>query len=264
MLKSIALLFALSLLVAAAPNSVRTYFGPAVTFGAGTAWTVVEADAHNRPIAFGFEFTAGALSELPALPNPRDRSLDWPYYLFFPVNAPSTGFDHVNIDWHPLGHAPKGIYTVPHFDFHFYAIPVSAQLAIHYPHSESENMTGVAMPAKTLLPPGYMIPPGTEVNEMGLHAIPANAPEFHGKPFTNTLIYGYDPHGALVFVEPMITVKYLLSHPHFSAAIPVPASYSLPGYYPRRYSVTYDASQHLYKIMYSNLRPWHASQLARR
>lgn len=263
MLKSTAFLFALSLMIAAAaPASARTYNGPAVTMGDGTAWTFVEADAHNRPVAFGFEFTAGAITRLPARPNPQDRSLDWPYYLYFPSAGPATGFDHVNVDWHPLGHAPQGIYTVPHFDFHVYTIPVSAQLAIHFANAESVNMSGVTMPAKNLLPAGYIIPPGTQVDEMGLHAVPASAPELHGGRFACTMIYGYDTSGSLVFLEPMITISYLLSHPNSTQLIPQPAGYTSPGYYPGNYSVTYRNG--IYRVTFGRLRAWHPTQLAAR
>ena len=27
------------------------------------------------------------------------------------------------LDWNPQGHQPPGVYTVPHFDFHFYMVP---------------------------------------------------------------------------------------------------------------------------------------------
>jgi hypothetical protein len=261
-LKSTAFLFTLSLIAAMAQASAKTYDGPAVTMGNGTAWTFVQADAHDKPVAFGFEFTAGALTTLPARPNPQDRSLDWPYYLYFPAAGPATGFDHVNVDWHPLGHAPQGIYTVPHFDFHVYTIPVSAQLAIHYANAESSNMTGVTMPAKDLMPAGYIVPPGTQVDEMGLHAIPATAPELHGGRFTCTMIYGYDTNASLVFLEPMITISYLLSHPNATNVISQPVAYSSPGYYPASYSVTYHNG--IYRVTFAHLRAWHVTQLASR
>eukprot|EP01083_Nonionella_stella_P210402 761745_1 len=31
-------------------------------------------------------------------------------------------FNHLLLNWNPEGHAPLGIYNVPHFDFHFYFI----------------------------------------------------------------------------------------------------------------------------------------------
>lgn len=250
-----------ALLATAAPPSAHTYLGPSVAIGHGSARTFVQADAHNRPVAFGFQFTSTAMNGLPARPG-SDTSLDWHYNLFFPAAAPATGFKFVMVNWHPLGHAPQGIYTVPHFDFHLYVISPSAQMAIRYPHPESNNMTGVTMPAHSLVPAGYIIPPGTEVNEMGLHAIPASAPELHGHPFTNTLIYGYDTHGALVFLEPMISMSYLVGRPSYSAAVPQPAAYSYAGYYPGRYSVSYDSHTRVYTVTYSQLRAWHASQIA--
>ena len=34
--------------------------------------------------------------------------------------AAATPFEHIVINWNPHGHPPPEIYSVPHFDFHFY------------------------------------------------------------------------------------------------------------------------------------------------
>ena len=51
----------------------------------------------------------------------------------------------------------------------------------------------------------------------------------------------------------MITREYLLSHPASVTAIPVPATYPLPGYYPTAYRVTYDAQAKEYRIALTDL-----------
>jgi hypothetical protein len=236
----------------------RTYRGPAVAIGNGEARTVVLTNSANRPIAIGVELTEGALSGLSAQPNTADTMLDWHYFLQLPEAAPATGFDHVMVNWHPLGHTPQGIYTLPHFDFHFYVIDRNSQLAIHYAHPDTPDISDVTMPAAALIPPGYSIPPGTQISRMGLHAIRDAAPEFHSHKFTNTLIYGYDGKGALAFLEPMLTMDYLKTRPRDVAPIAVPASYSHPGYYPARYSVTYDADGRIYRVILDQLTPWQA------
>ncbi len=189
--------------------SVRRYLGPAVAIGRGRARIVVLASAAHRPLAIGLEFTPAMMEGLPPKPSP-DPALDWHYDLEFPKGAPATGFDHVMIDWHPLGHPPPGIYTVAHFDFHFYLISRHAQLHIHPPRPGKSGKARLTLPASVLMPSGYVIPPPAEVvDRMGLHAVPAAGPEFHGHPFTNTLIYGYDTKAELAFLEPMIATAYL-------------------------------------------------------
>jgi hypothetical protein len=98
-----------------------------------------------------------------------------------------------------------------------------------------------------IVPKGYQVVPESVSDQMGVHAINPGSPEFHGKPFTATFIYGYYK-GRLIFIEPMITRKFLLSHPNVSFHIPTPAKVSYPGYYPTTYSVRYAPSHGGYII----------------
>jgi len=249
--------------VAATRVAAHTYRGPAVTIGNGTARTAILTDSANRPLAISVELTEGVLAGLPAQPNNSDHLLDWTYYLQFPKAAPPTGFDHVMINWHPLGHVPPGIYTVAHFDIHLYMIDTKSQLAIHYAHSETPDVADVTLPAPALTPPGYFIPPGTQVSRMGVHAVPKAAPEFNGGKFANTLIYGYDGVGRLAFIEPMIALDYLKTRPSDVRPVAVPSSYSFAGDYPARYSVTYDAKRRTYRVIFDQLTPWQGVQASR-
>ncbi len=244
----------------AVAGHAKVYRGPATHVGNGTIRAVVVTDASNQPTAYGVEFTAAMLEGLPAKPG-SDPELDWNYTLTLPKNAPATGVNHVLVDWHPLGHVPKNVYTVPHFDFHFYTISSKEQMAIHYPHPETPDITGVTQPSKEIVPAGYITPPGTQTSEMGLHAVPMNAPELHGKPFVHTLIYGYW-QGKLIFTEPMITMAFFKTKGHYSATVPTPASYSSPGYYPTRYSVSYNPRTKVYWVMLEGLKAWHAEKIA--
>ncbi len=246
---------------AANASPVRAYYGPAVAVGKGSARTIVLADGRHQVTGFGVEFTARALDGLPPQPS-SDKSLDWPYFLRFAKNAPATGFDHVMMNYHPMGHPPKDIYTVPHIDFHFYLIDMKRREAIKYLHEETDDMTGVAMPSPALLAPDYFIPPGTQVNRMGVHAVDKNAPEFHGKPFTHTMIYGYDNNGELAFLEPMIATAYLRTQPDVLADVLRPQSYSFAADYPGRYSVRYDARTQTYQVMFGDLKPEHPTKLS--
>lgn len=231
----------------------RSSLGPAVKIGNGSAQVFVLAGDRGQPAAFGVQFSAGMLAGLPTKPN-GDRALDWHYFLAFP-RSPATGFDHLMIDWHPMGHMPQGIYSVPHFDFHFYQISQKQQLAIHYPHDEVPEWTGIIFPKANLMAPSYFIPPASQVSKMGLHAISMAAPEMNGKPFSNTFIYGYH-QGRLIFLEPMITLSYLQSRPNSAMDLFTPPAYSYPGWFPSRYRTAYDPKSQMYSLVLDTLKPW--------
>jgi hypothetical protein len=96
------------------------------------------------------------------------------------------------------------------------------------------------------MPAGYFALPGA-VPAMGAHWINPATPELNGDQFTQTFIFGtWD--GELIFVEPMITKAFLESRPDFSAALPVPAEVSTPGYYPSSYGIRWDADAKEYRI----------------
>jgi hypothetical protein len=106
---------------------------------------------------------------------------------------------------------------------------------------------------KNLIAPDYQVVPDTAVNMMGVHAIDTTAPEFHGKPFTATFIYGYYK-GKLIFLEPMITRAFLSGKPDVTLPVKTPAHYSSPGYYPAAYSVRYDANSKNFMIELQKLK----------
>ena len=103
-------------------------------------------------------------------------------------------------------------------------------------------------PDSKFLPEGYMYAPGSEYKYMGSHWIDTAAPEFNGKPFAYTFIYGsYD--GRVVFWEPMVTTAFLKSKPNLVEAIKQPKEYQRPGlFYPTTYTIRYDAGRHEYVV----------------
>jgi hypothetical protein len=126
-----------------------------------------------------------------------------------------TPFRLVEIDWHPHGHEPKGIYDVPHFDAHFYVIDKAERDAIAFGPPGS-----VAKPDPAIVPEGY-VTDGTVVPMMGMHFAPASAPEFHGKPFMCTQIWGYNK-GRLAFVEAMFSLKFINANASFHEPLAQP------------------------------------------
>lgn len=229
------------------------YLGAPVNIGEGVARMVVRTDTSGAPEALGVELTPGVLDGLPGQ-RAEDLSLGWRHFLAFPPAAPETGFNHLMINWHPKGHHPDEIYGVPHFDFHFYLIEWGRQLAVRYPHPQTPDTTGVTMPGDDLLPPGYVVPPATQVNEMGLHTVPEDAPELHGEPFVHTFMYGY-VDGRIAFLEPMITREFLASRSEHAEPVATPERYGHPGYYPTRFRVEYDEEEKVYRVMLEGLVP---------
>jgi hypothetical protein len=106
--------------------------------------------------------------------------------------------------------------------------------------------------------PGQYIPEGYQPAEpgvvyMGLHWIRPDFPEFHGQPFTESLLYG-TYNGRMTFIEPMITRAFLLAKgPRVDKPIYQPQAVQASGYYPTRYTITYDATRRLYTVALTGL-----------
>lgn len=235
---------------ALAESKSTTYEGKGVRIGRGVAHTVVRTDAEGKPMSIGIAFTPGVLDGLPKAA--KGAHPDFPYPLPMPTKGPKTVVDHVVINWESAGHPPSRIYDVPHFDFHFYLVSRAARMKVAF-KNENDSGAPTQQPPAELLPVGYILPPGTAVPQMGVHAIDPSASEFHNQPFTATFIYGYYDK-QLTFIEPMVSLAYLESKPSFSAPVPRPASYTKPGAYPSTYSVKYDGARNVYEVMLETLK----------
>jgi hypothetical protein len=235
---------------ALAQSKAATYEGKKVSIGHGTAHTVVRTDASGTPTSISVVFTPEMLSGLPKAAKGKDP--DFPYVLPMPAKGPKTVVDHVVINWESVGHPPPHVYDVPHFDFHFYMTSRAAQRKVAF-KSETDSGSPAQQPPAGLLPAGYIVPPGTAVPQMGVHAVDPSAPEFKGQPFNATFIYGYY-NKRLTFIEPMASLAYLQSKPSFSAPLKRPAKYSTPGAYPSEYSVRYDAARNVYEVSLNDLK----------
>lgn len=246
------ILVSAALVTAGGIAKAATYKGAPVHVGKGTARIVVQTDKSGKLSSVAVMMTPGALKGLPTKLNKKTPEGSWEYPLQMPKHGPKTGYTEVVIDWNPHGHPPPHIYTVPHFDFHFYGISPAAVKKISFtgPKDPATKVSNMA-----LIPPDYRVIPDTAVNEMGVHAVDLTAPEFHGKPFTATFIYGYNK-GQLIFLEPMVTLAYLNTKPNLSLPVKTPAQYSRTGYYPTRYSVRYDEHSKTYLLALEGLKHW--------
>ena len=229
-------------------SSAGTYEGPSQVMGDGNAHAFITLDADGKPTVIGIRMSETALMGLPVEP-PQDAD-GWEYALSLPKEAAISGYDHIVIDWNPKGHIPIGVYDKPHFDFHFYLISSEQREKIT---AKGEDIARAhKAPAPELMPEGYILPEGTEVQRMGAHAIDPTAPEFNKLPFVRTFIYGfYD--GQMIFLEPMMTKDFLATKPNTTDPIKLPKAYSIHAYYPTIYSVKYNADQREYEISLENL-----------
>ncbi len=235
---------------ALAEGKAATYEGKKVAIGRGTAHTVVRTDASGATTSISVVFTPGMLKGLPKAAKGKDP--DFPYFLPMPAKGPKTVVDHVVINWESVGHAPPKVYDVPHFDFHFYTVSRAAQMKVAF-KDENDSGSPAQQPPAELVPAGYIVPPGTAVPQMGVHAVDPSSPEFQGKPFTATFIYGYYDKQQ-TFIEPMVTLAYLESKPSFSAPVKRPAAYTRQGAYPSTYSVKYDAGRNVYEVTLEDMK----------
>lgn len=209
--------------------------GPTVSVGNGTA-RVYLLEHGSTATSIGIELSESALTALP------DSMAMW--QLPMPSGVPVSPWDHAMLNWNPQGHPPPHIYDLPHFDFHFYTIAVDAQMAIPGgPDTETV--------APQYVPQDYASQVES-VPAMGVHWADTLAAEYHGHPFDRTFIYGFF-HKQMVFVEPMVTVAYLQSHPDASMHVKQPSAFQTAGSYPAAYSVRWDALRHSYRISLDSL-----------
>jgi hypothetical protein len=233
------------------PGMHRQY-GPPVKVGdgMGRAYVVLDAKSGQRPVELGIALDARALEGLPA------DAAEHSFILRLPEKAPAP-YRFAELDWNPQGHPPAGVYTVPHFDFHFYVVPQSEVDAI-LPSDPQFAAKADNLPLDGYVPPGYIVPgdPAQQaVPMMGVHWFDTSAPELQNllgnpagyQPFTRTFIYGsWD--GRFTFYEPMVPRAYLQTKPNDIVPISVPSLYWQAGLYPTAYRVSYDAQAKKYYV----------------
>lgn len=241
------------------PNTNRQYGSP-VQVGNGNARAyVVTANGGQTAQELGIALDSAALDGLPSAQD------EYSFLLTLPPNSPAP-YQVVELDWNPRGHPPPAIYTLPHFDFHFYIIPLDQRNAI-VPSDPNFAKEADSLPSGDFVPPGYvpltgpgLTPADVAVPQMGVHWANVNAPELHGQTFTRTFIYG-SWNGKFTFFEPMVSRDYLLTHPsNVTESVPVPKAYPASGEFPTSYSVTYDAVAKEYRVALTGFKAFTAKQ----
>lgn len=235
-------------------------YGTAVTLGGGKVRTYVVLDAKNgqAPLEVGVAIDERVLGTLPA----NMRMLHLP----LPARGPAP-YNFVMFDWNPIGHEPNTVYTLPHFDFHFYTTSEADVMAIVPGLTFAADAN--ALPSD--VPPFYIVPgpPAlVAVPNMGVHWLDVRSPELQNLPgfggpalwkeFTTTFIYG-SWKGKFTFLEPMVTTAYLRSRPDTLISIATPnnaarvAAFNEAGWYPSAYRVVYDAQAKEYRVGLASL-----------
>jgi hypothetical protein len=230
------------------PFDGRLRYGGSATVGGASMRTYVllsttkDANGRRAPQEVGVEIPR---SMFWGLPGEGTASL-----IDLPITARDTPFQYMMIDWNPQGHPPAGVYTLPHFDFHFYIQDFDEVEGIRPgPCSglNCEDFTKAMKPVPALYTPQGYINVGSVVPVMGNHLIDPTSPEFSGKKFTRTFLYGaYD--GKLTFLEPMITLDSLLQTPNQCTDFRSPQEVAVSGYYPRKYCTALDAERGVHKV----------------
>lgn len=171
--------------------------------------------------------------------------------LVFPkVVQDFTFLNHVGLHSQIHGHpAPPGSVNpdrnrIPHFDFHFYAVPESKVWDIP-----------LALPPLPLvpaerLPLGYL-QPGPSEPQMGRHSAPAWS-LLDPNPLSTIMIAGFLPDGSeMHFIEPMISREFLLQRNDFELPVPMPQEFGRLMHYPTKCEAEYDPAFDAYHFVFS-------------
>ena len=214
-------------------DQYNTFYGPAVQFGEGHVRSWANISHEDKPVAIGIEFTNGVLDQQ----HTHSTNETHGHEVLLTVHQKAKAlmpFDHLTMGYMAAGHPPPGIYSVPHFDFHFYKMPLAERLAIPpYPQAMIAFNNN---PSSGYLPPAYVKAPAGEA-QMGAHWMDVLSPEFNGQPFTHTFVYGsYD--GKVNFLEPMATLAFLSAGTTVHKAIRQPQLFDpVNTHYPTRYNI---------------------------
>lgn len=225
--------------------------GPEVSVeGGGTAYAFTRVGSDGQSKSVGVALSEAGYESLTDTSDAHGKSTpsakhDGPasLELELPEDAPAP-YDHATIDWWPEGHPPPNVYTVPHFDAHFYFISKDTRDAI-------EPGPAQTFPADEYVPEGY-VADSVNVPGDGMHYLNTQAPEFNGQPFTHTFIYGFY-QGEPSFIEPVASAEFLSSKTDVTTTVPQPEAYKKTGMYPKRYRVTFNEEADEYRIVLEDL-----------
>jgi hypothetical protein len=245
----------------------QVHEGESAEVGDGTVRTSATTNSSGEIVSLDVRVSDDALASVDDDQTEPHESVA--AHLSLPEEVDTHQFTFVGLHYNPVGHAPPGIYTVPHFDFHFYMVEEDLVEGI----GPGPGIATYEVPDRQI-PEGYVFEdPRFIVPEMGEHLLDETAPEFGDGEFTHTYVYGaYDPsidpkkpsgtkevqmqgetqelpvfegdgEGQLHFVESMVTSEFLngLSE-GVTTDVATPEAFHAEDRYPTAYSVTPNGS----------------------
>lgn len=205
--------------------------GGSVTLGNGTLTSFMRLDANGDPDTIGVVFDSALLQNLPNVDTFMTVSLG--------SQATGTIYTHLYFDFVHMGHEPAMVFDTAHFDLHWYFISDQERMTI-------QPMVDTYTVAAAKLPPNYA-KATQSVQRMGVHYADTTAPEFQGGQFDIAMVYGFH-EGTFTFYDLMVTRHWLLTTPDTVHTMGLPTTYPLPGHYPTKWSVRYNATTKQYRI----------------
>lgn len=255
----------------------EVHYGPVVNMGNGTIRAYLAVDSADVPVELGVVMDGRALDGLPAEPSTTGRCFDLNGNGRIDAGSECEGdhevvlalpsvvsdrwdipFQWLAVNWNVHGHAPPGIYDLPHMDFHFYIANEASVRAIGTGSCgffiDCEHFKRATQPVTGKYVDSRHVSVDAAVAAMGNHLVDTTAPELAKPPkkFTHTFIFGaYD--GRITFYEPMVTREYLLSKPVMCAPIKQPSAWQISGYYPARYCIRHHDKVDKYTVSLEGL-----------
>ena len=225
-------------------SKAATYIGESKTFGSDSIRSWVKTDENGNPSSVGVTFKASAFASL-------EKDTEMMTMAMLPtmmsggmMTMMAMPFDHVEIDWVPMGDPAPSPYDSAHLDCHFMTVSMMDQMGM------MSGMDTTKMDMK-YLPNGYMMDNMAEEG-MGVHCMDTTSKEFHGQHFDHAFVYGFY-HGNMAFMETMCAKSFLAAKTTSTTDIKQPQAFKKSGYYPLKYTVAYDAASQQYSISLDNL-----------
>lgn len=216
-------------------QKVNVFKGPEVQYGKGKARSWISINVEGIPVEIGIELSKGVFANLSELAIGHELTTVLPLHY---KAKEITPFEHIGLNFQPEGHGP--VFWSEHFDFHFYTITNEERLAIPPYDANDPSIVDAynAFPDMTKMPMDYFKFPfsGGAYPQMGKHWVPQDWQTGYS-PFTHVMILGsYNQKNN--FIEPMITVDYLISGEEFSGAYSQPTTFEESGNnYPSAYNI---------------------------
>lgn len=254
--------------------------GASAPLGKGSVASYTLLSDDGAPSEIGIVFSSGAFDGLPTEKSATSRCFDrdgngsidnageceGDHQLVLPFAADLSARDDIPfvfamVNYNAHGHPPEA-WSVPHFDMHFYSVPLAEVDAIRTGPCDFFIDCDDRERALAPVVPRYVHADfanvGATVGQMGNHLIDTKTPELAGQgtPFTHTWIFGaYD--GRVTFHEVMATTGFLSTTGDLCTDVKQPEAWQVAGYYPTRYCFRRDGADGGLRVYMSDfvLRP---------